>query len=98
MSAHLAELPNYTCHENVNRYARTGSNWRQVDTLDLDVVFTGGRELFSRSGADRFREEPVEKLVSGGTISNGALGSHIDLLLARDGAEFKYAGLGKKDG
>jgi len=98
MSSHLAELPNYTCHETINRFARTGTNFRQLDTLDLDVVFTGQGELYSRTGADRFGEEPLEKIVSSGTISNGALGSHIDLLLSQDGAEFKYAGTGKKDG
>jgi hypothetical protein len=38
------------------------------------------------------------KLVSGGTIGNGAMGSPIDLIFARSVAEFKFAGAGKKDG
>jgi hypothetical protein len=98
MSEHLARLPNYTCHETINRFGRRGSNFQHLDTVDLDVVFTGGRELYSRSGADDFQEAPVEKLVSSGTIGNGALGSHIDQLLSEDRAEFRFAGAGKKGG
>jgi hypothetical protein len=40
----------------------------------------------------------VGKLVSWGTIGNGAMGSHIDLLLSEEEAEVKYAGTCKKDG
>ena len=98
MLEHLAHLPNYTCHETVERYLRKGSSWQHVDQVRLEVVFTGGRELFSRPGADTFGEQPVEKLVAAGTIGSGALGSHIDLLLSQGEAEFKYAGSGKKDG
>jgi hypothetical protein len=98
ISEHLAQLPNYTCHETINRISRVGSAWRHLDTVDLEVAFAGQEELFSRPGTDRFGEESIEKIVAGGTISNNALGSHIDLILSRDWAEFKYAGAGKKDG
>lgn len=98
MSEHLARLPNYTCHETIERYVRTGSSYRHVDQVRLDVVFSGQRELYSRAGAGRFEDGAVEKLVSAGTIGNGALGSHIDLLLSQNEAEFKYVGTEKKDG
>ena len=93
---HFAQLPNYTCHETVDRMQRIRSNFQHLDTLELEVAFVGQRELFSRSGEDNFGE--LEKIVSGGTIGNSALGSHIDSVFSRDVAEFRYAGEGKKDG
>lgn len=98
MSEHLAHLPNYTCHETIERYMRSGGSLRHLDEVRLDVIFTGQRELYSRGGGGQFQDEPIQKLVSWGTISNGALGSHIDLLLSQEEAEFKYSGTGKKDG
>jgi len=98
MATHLAQLPNYTCHETINRTLRVNSNFRYLDTIELEVAFVGKHELFARTGETKFGEQPIEKLVSGGTIGNSALGSHIDVILAEDAAEFKYAGECKKDG
>jgi len=77
---------------------RDGGSLRHLDSLEFDVVFSGKRELFARAGTDRFDEDGISKQVAWGTIGNGALGSHIDLLLSQEEAEFKYAGTGKKDG
>ena len=98
MSEHLAQLSNYTCHETIDRTLRAGSNWRHLDTVELEVAFVGQEELFSRPGEDRFGEQSIEQIASSGTISSSALGSHIDVITSQDVAEFKYAGLGKKDG
>lgn len=98
MSEHLAHLPNYMCHETTQRMMRTRSTWQHLDTIDLDVVFTARGELFSRAGDQRFGEEPIEKLVSSGTIGNVAMGSNLDLLLSQGEAQFTYAGPCKKEG
>ena len=98
MAEHLAQLPNYTCHQTIDRLLRRGSDLRRLDTMELEVAFVGQRELFSRPGTDRFGEQPIEKLVSGGTIGNTALGSHIDIIFSSNMAAFKYAGIAKKDG
>jgi hypothetical protein len=98
MAEHLGQLPNYTCHETINRMLRVRSDFRHLDTVELDVAFVGKQELFSRPGEDKFGEQPIEKLVAGGTIGNSALGSHIDVIFSQDVAEFKYAGECKKDG
>jgi hypothetical protein len=97
-SEHLAQLPNYTCHETIERMMRIRGSFQHMDTVELEVAFVGNQELFARPGEDRFGEQPIERMVSGGTIHNGALGSHIDLVFAHDMAEFRYAGAGKKDG
>ena len=98
MAAHLAELPNYTCHETIDRVIRNGREFRHLDTVELEVAFVDNRHLFSRPGENRFGEQPIEKLAGGGTIGDGVLGSHIDMVLSRDMAEFRYAGECKKDG
>src|SRR5262245_31251189 len=78
--------------------SRIRSAFQHLDTVELEVAFVGRQELFSRPGENRFGEQSIEKIVSGGTIGNSALGSHIDIILSLDVAEFKYAGAGKKDG
>jgi hypothetical protein len=95
---HLGKLPNYTCHETVDRILRSRGMTQHLDRVELEVAFVGQQELFARPGENRFGEEPINKIVSGGTIGNSALGSHIHIIFARDIAEFKYAGECKKDG
>jgi hypothetical protein len=95
---HLAQLPNYTCHQTINRMLRTHSTFKHLNTVELEVAFVGQQELFSRPGEDKFEQQPIEKMVQGGTIGNDLLGSHIDSIFSQEGAEFKYAGAGKKGG
>jgi hypothetical protein len=98
MTQHLGKLPNYTCHETIDRILRSGGSAQHLDRVELEVAFVGQQELFSRPGENRFGELPINKLVSGGTIGNSALGSHVDIIFSRDIADFKYAGECKKDG
>ena len=96
-AAHLSQLPNYTCHEVVDRMLRRGSTWNHIDTVEVEVAFVGREELFSRPGEGKFGERAIRELVSG-TISDGVLGSQIDMIFASDAAEFRFAGITKKDG
>jgi len=96
-AAHLSQLPNYTCHEVVNRLLRRGSTWNHRDTVEFEVAFVGREELFSRPGEERFGERSIGELAPG-TISNGVLGSQIDMIFASDAAEFRFVGTAKKDG
>src|SRR5262249_40916315 len=98
MSEHLAQLPNFVCHETVDRLVRTRNAMRHVDTVEFEVAFLGDQELFARPGSDRFGEQPVEKLAPGGTIGNVMLGSSIDVLFSKNVADFKFGGACKKDG
>src|SRR5689334_11376818 len=98
MSEHLAQLPNYACHETIDRLIRVRSTWRRLDTVEFEVAFVGHEELFSRPGSDRFGEQPIEKLAPGGTIGNIMLGSSIDLIFSENLADFTYGGASKKDG
>ena len=73
-AAHLAQLPNYTCHQVVDRMLRHGSTWNRVDTVEFEVAFVGRQELFSRPGEEKFGERSIGEMAPG-TISDGVLGS-----------------------
>ena len=95
---HFSRLPHYTCHEVINRQMRRGSDWYRLDTVEIQVAIVDQQELFARAGADRFEERVIDKVVTNGTIGNGAFGTHIELLFLHDIATFKYAGMCKKEG
>jgi hypothetical protein len=100
MAEHLAQLPNYTCHEVIDRFGRplnSPSLYRQ-DRVELEVAFVGHRELFARPGAASFEEESISKMVSTGTIGNGVFGVHADAIFSGDAATFKFRGSDHKDG
>src|SRR5262249_14042686 len=100
MAAHLSQLPNYTCHEVIQRLVRRANSGglNRQDTVELEVAFVGRRELFARPGESRFEEESISKLVPAGTIGNGSFGLHAEAIFSGDSAEFKYVGPCKKDG
>lgn len=98
MAAHFAQLTNYTCHETIDRVVRTGREFRHLDTVELEVAFVNSHQLFSRTGENRFGEQAIERIVGGGTIGDGVLGSQIDEIFTREMGQFEYAGECKKDG
>ena len=100
VAEHLSRLPNYTCHEKINRLVQplNRSGLAQHDRVELEVAFVGKRELFARPGESRFQEQSITKLVTTGTIGNGVFGSHVDSIFLGGAASFDYIGVSKKDG
>jgi len=96
-AANLAQLPNYTCHEVMNRFLRRGGTWNQLDRVKIEVGFIGNEELFARPGEDHFTERVIDRVIQHGTVGNGAFGTHIEIIIMGNLADFKYAGTGKKD-
>jgi len=100
VAQHLSQLPNYTCHEVVDRLVRRlnfGSPDRR-DTLELEVAFLGNKELYAKSGEVRFEEQSIRNVVPVGAIGSGTFGSHVAALFSEDAASFQYVGPSKKDG
>jgi hypothetical protein len=97
IAAHLSQLPNYACREVVDRTLRRGSTWNHLDTVQFEVALVGREELFSRLGEERFGERSIGELAPG-TMTNGVLGSQVDMIFASGAAEFRYVGTAKKDG
>ena len=100
VAEHLSQLHNYTCHVVIDRLVRSAGsiNSDRRDSVELNVAFVGGRELFSRPGDARFAEQPISEIVPQGMIGNDAFGSYDDDVFLRDGATFTYAGTCKRDG
>lgn len=66
-------IPDYACLETVNRFERPrdGVPYRSIDTLHLEVVSVGGKELLARQGAARFQDGDATDLISYGLIGSG---------------------------
>lgn len=100
ISNRLSHLPNYTCHEVVDRLFRSSNSGelRHLDKLEFEVAFVDNTELFAKTGAARFESASLSTIVGGGTIGSGAFASHAGALFWGNIATFRYAGLGKKAG
>jgi len=94
----LSQLPNYTCHQVVDRLLRTASSGslNHQDRVEFEVAFIGNKELYARPGETRI-EESITNIVRTGTIGNGAFGSNAYAIFFGEEAEFKYVGQSKKD-
>jgi hypothetical protein len=100
VAAHLAQLPNCTCHEVIDRSVKRArsSSFDYVDRVELEVAFVGNKELFAQPGQSQFEERSITSFVRSGTIGNGAFGTHAHAIFSSDAASFGYAGTTKKDG
>lgn len=90
MREYVAHLPDYTCRITLERFQRPKARARfeLSDRLRLEVAYTGGLELYSWPGNDRF-EAGIEDLLPGhGMVSNGSYALHVRNLFLRDVAEF----------
>jgi hypothetical protein len=100
MNGYFSQLPNYTCHEVIDRFGRSMASSRltHLDTVEVEVAFVGNRELFARTPTERFEEQSITKIIPNGTIGNGSFGAHAAALFAGTAATFKYVGPSKKSG
>jgi hypothetical protein len=90
MREYIAHLPDYTCRITLERFKRSKARapFELSDRLRLEVAYTGGQELYSWPGDDRF-EAGIESLLPGhGMVSNGSYALHVRNLFLRDVAEF----------
>jgi hypothetical protein len=90
MREYVAQLPDYTCRLTMERFrrARARAPLERSDRLRLEVAYTGGQELYSWPGDDRF-EAGIWDLAPGhGLVSSGSYALHLRNLFVRDVAEF----------
>lgn len=100
VSEYVSKLPNYTCHEVIDRFGRSMNSGAltHLDTVELEVAFVGRRELFARTPDAKFEDQSITKIISSGTIGNGSFGAHAAAVFSGNTATFKYVGLSKKEG
>jgi len=90
MREYVNQLPDYTCRITLERFKRPRASvpFELSDRFRLEVAYTGGDELYSWPGDDRF-EGGIEDLLPGrGMVSNGSYALHIRNLFVREIAEF----------
>jgi hypothetical protein len=93
----LARVPNYTCIETISRFYEDPkspfrSHWllAALDTVRLEIVFTGRREWYGSPGAQNLSAEHPLQFVGSGMVGDGAFGYTLNNLV--EGARFTYRG------
>ncbi len=74
VAENLSRLPDYTCHETIERvHRRVASSRNQaLDKVRLEVALVGGRELYGWPGDKTIAEPDITNLVTDGAIGNGS--------------------------
>jgi hypothetical protein len=94
MRHEIAQMPNFTCIEGIERYHRASGptgTMKPLDTLQLEVAHIGGRELFSWLGDRNFKEDNPSAFIGGGMIGSGVFASHLRSVFLGD-TLFQYRG------
>lgn len=96
---HIAEatkqLPDYTCIQTSARFRKkSGENEqeRQLDTLVLEVLNAGDKELFASPGAKGFQSEDQRAYTGHGLTGTGSFGLFLRTIFLHDNAMFTYRG------
>src|SRR5262249_41398986 len=81
MKARLAQVPNYTCLEPVERFEQVSNaaKFKPVDTVRIEVAEVDGKELYARPGK-KFDETNPAALAKGGFMANGLFALHAKAL------------------
>ena len=89
----LRRLPNCTCTETIKRsFHRRGSRaFTSLGSLQVDVGYVHGEELYSRPGGKALSESGLSRLISG-TVSTGDFLIMASNLFTSPSAEFAAAG------
>jgi len=100
--AHVREtvdrLPDCTCLENVARFHQLpGKDLKPVDSVVLQILFTGDKELFAAPG-DTHWDPDVTSVLSEGLMGNGFFALHLRSIFLNDQSIITYHGLEDVDG
>jgi hypothetical protein len=93
----LTHIPNYTCLETISRFrgdrksaAKSGKELAKLDTIQLEIVYTDGREWYGSPGAGRLSVDNPVAFIGGGMIGNGAFAMALNNMV--EGGIFTYRG------
>jgi hypothetical protein len=88
----VERLPDCTCVETVARFRKpAGKALKPLDRAVLQVLFSGGKELFAFPGDSRWEADPSAFLTSGMT-SNGLFALHLKAVFVNNQSIIKYKG------
>lgn len=91
ISQNLTRLPDFTCVETMlrSRRANRTANPTLVDSMRLEVLYTGEHELHAWPGSRKFEtDDPV----SSGLSSNGEFAMHVKSVFLNNVADIRFVG------
>jgi hypothetical protein len=88
----VERLPDCTCVETVARFRKpAGKELKPLDRVVLQILFSGGKELFAFPGDARWETNPIALLTSG-MISNGLFALNLKTVFLDNHAIIRYKG------
>jgi hypothetical protein len=91
----LDRLPDCTCLETVTRLMKPPGKKASasvVDTVVLQILFSGGHELFASPGDTRWEDSPLD-FTTTGLMGNGVFALHLRSVFLSDRSVIKYHGM-----
>jgi hypothetical protein len=89
----LARLPNISCIETVQReHQAANGKLRPLDSVRLEVLTNGSKELYAAPGERKFTEEHPIQFVGSGVIGDGFFGLFLKEVLVDGGVTYEYKG------
>jgi hypothetical protein len=93
VAQNLARLPDYSCIETIERAERFKSTaeFRILDKMRVEVIYAGGKELYSWPGSREVSDKDVRAGMTG-LLSDGEFTSHTRTVFLNNVSETKFAG------
>jgi hypothetical protein len=94
MKQESTRFPDYTCLETTQRHNRPGvkNAMKAVDTVRLEVLFTGRHEMYAAPGESNFREDSPSAFSVSGLTATGLFASFLQSLFIHDNASWTWRG------
>lgn len=84
------QLPDCTCVETVDRFSKSaGKEFKPIDRVILQILFSGGKELFAAPGDTRWEENPFAFLASG-MMGNGVFALDLKIVFLNNISVITY--------
>ena len=88
----VERLPDCTCVETVARFRKSaGKQFKPLDRAVLQILFSGGKELFASPGDTHWETNPFAFLASG-MMGNGLFALHLKSVFLNNQAVIRYKG------
>jgi hypothetical protein len=92
----LAQQPNYTCLETVERSSRSGheKDYHVDDLLKLEVALVDGKEMFAWPGSKQFEDTDMRTFVPTGMFGSGDFGLYANTVFGGRSNHYQFQGQG----
>ena len=88
----VERLPDCTCVETVARFRKSaGKQFKPLDRVVLQILFSGGKELFASPGDTHWETNPFT-FVASGMISNGLFALNLKTIFLNNHSIIRYKG------